>query len=107
MPFVAYDLSIELLTLLRPLLAQLATHDADLARQIRKAATSAPLNLAEGRSRVGRDRPHFWRIAGGSIREVRAALESAVALGFLDGAETRRADALCDRLGALTWGLTR
>ena len=107
MPFVAYDLAVELVSLLKPLVAKLATHDADLARQLRTAATSAPLNLAEGRRRVGRDRPHLWRIAAGSIAEVRAALEVAIAWGYLEGAETDRAVALCDRLGAITWGLTR
>ena len=107
MPFYAYDLSVELVSLLKPLVAKLATHDADLARQVRTAATSAPLNLAEGRRRVGRDRPHLWRIAAGSIAEVRAALDVATRWGYLEGAETDRAVALCDRLGAITWGLTR
>ena len=107
MPFVAYDLAVELVTLLKPLVAKVGTRDADLARQLRTAATSAPLNLAEGRRRVGRDRPHLWRIAAGSIAEVRAGLQVAIAWGYLDGAETDRAVALCDRLGAVTWGLTR
>ena len=107
MPFYAYEFAVELVTLLKPLLAKVATHDADLARQLRRAATSAPLNLAEGQRRIGRDRLHLWRIAAGSIAEVRAALEVATALDYLDGAETGRAVALCDRLGAITWGLTR
>jgi len=107
MPFDAYDFTIELVALLRPLVAKVARHDGDLANQVRSAATSAPLNLAEGRRRVGRDRLHFWRIAAGSIAEVRAALEVAIAWGYLDGAETEQAVELCDRLGAITWSLTR
>jgi four helix bundle protein len=107
MPFIAYDLAVELVTLLKPLAAKVATHDRDLAKQLRTAGTSAPLNLAEGRRRVGGDRPHLWRVAAGSIAEVRAALEVAIAWGYLEGAETRRAVALCDRLGAITWSLTR
>ena len=107
MPFTAYDVSVELVALLKPLIATVATHDADLARQLRRAASSAPLNLAEGRRRVGRDRPHFWRIAAGSAAEVRAALDVAIAWGYVEGADADRAAAVCDRLGALTWGLTR
>ena len=107
MPFDAYVYAIELATQLRPLIARVATHDAALAKQLCRAATSAPLNLAEGRKRVGRDRLHLWRIAAGSVAEVLAALEVATALGYLEGAETAEAAALCDRLGAITWRLTR
>ncbi len=107
MPFDAYDLAVELITLLKPLVAKVATHDTDLVKQLRRAATSAPLNLAEGRKRTGRDRLHLWRIAAGSIAEARAAVEVATAWGYLEGAETAEAVALCDRLGAITWSLTR
>ena len=107
MSFDAYRFAVELVTLLRPLVARVATHDPALADQLRRAATSAPLNLAEGRRRVGRDRLHLWRIAAGSVAEVGAALEVSVAWGYLEGAETAEAVALCDRLGAITWSLTR
>jgi hypothetical protein len=40
-------------------------------------------------------------------RRLRAAIEVATAWGYPDGAETDRAVALCDRLGAITWSLTR
>ena len=107
MPFHAYDLSVELIALLRPVVAKIAAHDPDLARQMRRAATSAPLNLAEGRRRVGRDRLHLWRVAAGSVSEVRAGLDVAVAWGAVDRADASPAVALCDRLGAITWSLTR
>jgi four helix bundle protein len=106
MPFDAHTFAVELVTLLKPLVARVATHDSELAGQLRRAATSAPLNLAEGRKRVGRDRLHLWRIAAGSVAEVRSALEVSVAWGYLEGAETEEAVALCDRLGAITWRLT-
>ena len=107
MPFDAYVFAVELVTLVRPLIARVATHDAALANQLRRAVSSPPLNLAEGRKRVGRDRLHLWRIAAGSVAEVLAALEVATAMGYLEGAETTEAAALCDRLGAITWRLTR
>jgi four helix bundle protein len=107
MPFDAYVFAIELVTLAKPLIARVATHDAALANQLRRAVSSPPLNLAEGRKRVGRDRLHLWRVAAGSVAEVLAALEVAAAMGYLEGAETAEAAALCDRLGAITWRLTR
>ena len=67
MPFVAYDLSIDLIAVLRPVVARLGTHDAELAMQLRTAATSVALDLAEGRRRIGKDRPHLWRVAAGSL----------------------------------------
>ena len=106
MPFDAYDFAVDLVRLVRPLVARVATFDAALADQLRRAATSAPLNLAEGRRRVGRDRLHLWRVAAGSVAEVRAALDVAAAWGYLDGADSAPAVALCDRLGAITWRLT-
>ena len=106
MPFDAYTYSIELVRLVRPLVERIATRDRSLADQIRRAASSVALNLAEGRRRAGRDRLQLWRVAGGSAAEVRAALEVADAWGYLDGGAAAEAVALCDRLGAITWRLT-
>ncbi len=54
------------------------------------------LNLGEGSQRRGADRAHFYRIAAGSAAEVRAALDAAEALGFVDGVEVASA---WDRFG--------
>ena len=51
---------------LRQAVTRLQTRDGDLAKQLRRAASSVPLNLGEGRRRAGKDRLHLWRIAGGS-----------------------------------------
>ena len=60
--FDALNVALALISLLRRILAKIAAKDPDLARQIRKAASSIPLNLAEGRERAGRDRVHHYRI---------------------------------------------
>ena len=104
MRFVAHDLSLELVHLLREPLAQLRRHDAALARQAIAAVSSVALNLAESRGRVGRDRLHLVRVALGSLREVGAALDVAVAWGWLPAAP---AAAERDRLAGMLYALQR
>ena len=107
MSFVAYDVSLDALRALRPLLERVAARDAALAEQLRKAAASVPLNLAEGRRRRGRDRTHSFRVAAGSAAESLAALDVADALGYVDAADAVVARAHLDRVLALTWPLVR
>jgi len=47
MAFVALDVSLELITKLQPVLALIARRDPKLADQVREAAQSNSLNLAE------------------------------------------------------------
>jgi four helix bundle protein len=89
-----------------PLAEQLERRDKDLARQLRRAASSVALNLSEGRKRVGRDRLHLWRIADGSNEECRACLLVAEAWGHLADSDTAEALARCDKLAAMCWRLT-
>ena len=96
MRFLAYELSIELVTGLRATLARIKRHDATLAKQGRDAAGSVPLNLGEGNGRAGGDRLHHFRIALGSLREVGAVLDVAYAMGYLDEVPLiRERDRLC------------
>ena len=74
------------------------SHDPDLGRQLRRAASSIVLNVAEAQgSRDGISRQRF-RTALGSTRETAAALELAAAWGFVPRDE-RALDAL-DRIAA-------
>ena len=106
MNFIAFDLSLDLVRSLREPLAQLAVHDRALADQARRATSSVPLNLAEGRRRAGKDRIQSYRIAAGSADEVRAALLVAAAWGWLPEPALSAPLALLDRLLALAWRLT-
>jgi four helix bundle protein len=54
--FVAYDISLQLIRALRPVVTTLREHDRDLASQLRRAASSIGLALAEGRDRRDGDR---------------------------------------------------
>ena len=55
MAFEVLELSIDVCKQLRPVLQQIQEHDTRLARQLRDAASSCPLNIAEGNRRRGRD----------------------------------------------------
>jgi len=69
---------------LRPVIAKISQSDSDLARQMRRALTSIPLNIAEGEGRKnGLARVRF-QTAMGSANEVRACLEVADALGYVE-----------------------
>ena len=101
--FVVYNVALDLVRTLRPIVASLRSHSADLADQLERAATSLVLNLAEGNRRAGKDRRRFFAIAQGSASEVGAALDVADAWGW--AVEASAARALLDRERALLWGL--
>jgi len=105
--FHAFNLSLSLIRALRPVVEVLEQRDRDLAKQLRRAASSCSLNLSEGRKRVGRDRLHLWRIADGSAEECRACLHVAAAWGHLRTEDIDEALALLDKLLAMCWRLTR
>jgi len=83
-----------------------AHHDRERATQLRRAASSMPLNVAEGAQRQGRDRLQHYRIAAGSAAETRSALQAARAWGYVGSRQVERADALLDRVVAILWRLT-
>lgn len=62
----------------------IATFDNDLARQLRRAATSVPLNVAEGFGLSGGNKRLRYGTALGSAREVMACFDVAVAMGYLE-----------------------
>jgi four helix bundle protein len=105
--FEALDIALEMIRSLLQPLARLASRDADHANQVHRAASSVSLNLSEGRRRSGKDRAHLCRVAAGSAAEVVASLEIAEAWGHVAADEIEAALALCDRILAICWKLTR
>jgi four helix bundle protein len=71
------------------MLKQIARHDPDLARHLRRAASSVALNLGEG-SYVGGglERARF-RTALGSLAEVKSGVMVAEAFGYVARSSTR------------------
>ena len=104
---IAFDVSLELVRLVRRLLPALARRDRDLASQLRRAVNSVALNIAEGDGRWGQDQTRVFRIAHGSAKEVHAALLVCQNWQYLSAEELAPALALSDRLSRLLSGLTR
>ena len=89
-----YSTVIEVLRMLRPVIADIEKHDRDLGRQLRRASGSIALNLAEGSGSHGGTRRERYRNALGSARETGACLDVAQALGYMHSVD----DALLNRL---------
>jgi four helix bundle protein len=99
-----YDLMLEVLRLLRPLIIAIERHDKDLGSQLRRASASMALNLAEGCGSSGGTRLQRYRTSLGSSRETGACLDVAVALGYLEDVEPevlRKLDAVRATLARL------
>jgi four helix bundle protein len=102
-----YPILLELVRSVRPLVRELERRDPDLARQCKRALSSAPLNVAEGSYSRGQNRAARYHTALGSLREVLACFEVAAALGYLPDVEPllrRRFDHVLGTLVRLAGG---
>ena len=101
---VAYEVAVELVHELRPIVEAVGQHDRNLADQLKRAATSVLLNLAEGQRRIAGNKRRAFEIAHGEAREVLGCLDCAAAWGYVANASNARKT--LDRLLGLCWGLT-
>jgi four helix bundle protein len=80
--------------------------DADLARQLRRAAVSSMSNIAEGFERDGSaEFEHVLSVAKASCAEVRSLLYAAWDYGFLDEATFQRLHGQATETGRVIGGL--
>jgi four helix bundle protein len=79
-----YPVILETLSSLRGVLKSIERHDADLARQMRRAASSVALNVSEGMYARGKNRTARYHTALGSMRETLACVEVAAAFGYVE-----------------------
>jgi four helix bundle protein len=77
-----------------------------LTSQIRRAALSAPTNIAEGSAKRGpRELRRYLDIALGSLSEVSYLLRFSRDRGILSYSDFKTLDELRNKAGKLTWGL--
>jgi four helix bundle protein len=96
----------EMVRALRPLLERIGRRDSKLADQLRRAAASVPLNLHEGAYSLGGNERARFHNALGSAAEVRACLDVAEALGYIEEVEPQLRDKL-DQVVATLYRLSR
>ena len=101
----AHALALQAAGIILPVAGKIPAPMKSVADQLIRAASSVALNLAEGNGRTGRDRLHHWRIAYGSALETSTALQILVATGCIRAEQAARAEALLDRVRAMTWRL--
>jgi four helix bundle protein len=105
--FHVESVSIELIEALRPLVQRIKRADRSLAEQLRRAASSVSLNIAEGNYSDPGNRKARLFTAAGSASETRAALRVAVAWGYCSQEQAAGAFELVERVLAMLWKLTR
>ena len=102
-----YDRARKVVQELAPLLQAIREHDKSLADQLKRAAQSVVLNIAEGRGNdAGKARARF-STACGSAKEVRAALNVASDWGYIETGMATHLDERLDEVCAITWCLGR
>ncbi len=78
-----YSFIIETLRKVAPVVQAIGKHDPDLARQLRRAASSIALNTAEAVGSHGGNEKARFRTALGSTQETRACLDVAEVFGYV------------------------
>ena len=102
-----YDRARNVVRELAPLLHLIREHDKSLADQLKRAAQSVVLNVAEARGNdAGNARARF-STACGSAKEVRAALNVASDWGNIESHMATHLDEKLDEVCAITWCLGR
>jgi four helix bundle protein len=100
-----YEVILELLRMLAPVIKQIEVHDRDLARQLKKASTSIAQNTAEGSGSRGGTRRARYESASGSAQESGSCLDSALSLGYVESLNPELLDKL-DHVRAVLWKLS-
>lgn len=79
-----------------------------LADQLRRAAYSVPINIAEGSAKRGsREYRRFLDIARGSLAEIETIIEMAKDVGYLNPVEYGRLEAVATETSKTLYGLLR
>lgn len=107
MALIVHEVALEMIAEIRPLIERVARHDRSLAQQLRKSASSVPMNIGEGSHSRGGNRTSRYHTAAGSAAETRSALRVAAAWHYIAEDQRRPVDSKLDRILAMLWGLTR
>lgn len=94
-----YQSSIEWFALSNKITKSLPRGNADLANQLKRAATSISLNIAEGAGKIGlADKRRFYAIARGSALECAAILDVITVLKITETSNLSEGKRLLHRI---------
>ena len=105
MALIVYSVALDMIREIKPVIDDVRRHDRELANQMKDAAQSAVLNIAEGDRSHGRNQLVRYSTAAGSSKETRAAVSIALAWGYTSEHRASAADQRLDRMLGLLWGL--
>jgi four helix bundle protein len=97
-----YEVILDVVKALGPVMREVERRDPDLARQMRRAASSVALNTSEGMYSRGKNRGARYHTALGSMRETLACIEVSQALGYLEEVDGRILDSIGRIMATLT-----
>ena len=100
---LVHDILLEAIEASKPLADEIQQQDRDLASQLRRAASSAALNAAEGEWGRKGHRAERLAVAMNSAREAKQALRIAVAWGYIGATQSASADDRFDHAAASLW----
>jgi four helix bundle protein len=103
----AYRCATQFLAFATPLGDRVPRGYSSLADQLRRAALSVPLNIAEGSGKFDRDAKRFYAIARGSALECAAILDALEAVGIERSGELENGRELLDRVVAMLTVMVR
>src|SRR5262249_18756698 len=103
----AYRASTEFLGLTAKLISKIPKGYAALVDQLRRAALSVPLNIAEGSGKFSKDAVRFYAIARGSALECAAILDALQAMEVFDEAALIPEREILERVVSMLTGLIR
>ena len=97
-----YIKTLDLIDLSQTILRDLPSGYGFLADQLRRAASSIPLNFAEGYGkRTPKEQRRFFMIARGSTNEVAAILDVGLRLKIINKTHYHEGMELCDHLARM------
>ena len=104
--FDALEMSLEVMQQIAPVEDRIRRGNLELAKQLKRAAESVSLNLAEGRLRQDGDQRRHYQMAAGSASELTCALRIARIRRYISDADFATIDAPLDRVRAILYRLT-
>src|SRR5688572_29459623 len=102
-----YRCAISFLSLAAPLSERAPRGFSSLSDQLRRAALSIPLNIAEGSGKFDKDERRYFGIARGSALECAAIVDVFEALGAATEAELAQPRVLLERIVSMLTRLSQ